>query len=99
MLSLQGLVVKELTPITQKAEEKEIDKISLISLQNINQPALMEWLDFWENHDVDGSLMAANDNNESGIPEPYHLVYHCYTWDMVEKLDEIAERHNLLLLT
>lgn len=99
VLSLQGLVVKELTPITQKAEEKEIDKISLISLQNINQPALMEWLDFRENYDVDGSLMAANDNNESGIPEPYHLVYHCYTWDMVEKLDEIAERHNLQLLT
>lgn len=99
VLSLQGLVVKELTPIAQKAEEKEIDKISLISLQNINQPALMEWLDFRENYDVDGSLMAANDNNESGIPEPYHLVYHCYTWDMVEKLDEIAERHNLQLLT
>lgn len=99
VLSLQGLVVKELTPITQKAEETETDKISLISLQNINQPALMEWLDFLENYDVDGSLMAANDNNESGIPEPYYLIYHCYTWDMVEKLDEIAQRRNLQLLS
>lgn len=102
VLSLQGLVVKELTPITQKAEETEPDKISLISLislQNINQPALLEWLDFLENYDVDGSLMATNDNNESGIPEPYYLVYHCYTWDMVKKLDEIAQRHNLQLLS
>lgn len=97
VLSLQGLIVSERTPTTQNAEE--IGTISLISLQNINQPALTEWLDYLESYDVDGSLMAANDNNESGIPEPYNLVYNCYTWDMVEKLDEIAERYNLQLLS
>ena len=97
VLSLQGLIVNERSPTTQNAEE--IGTISLISLQNINQPALTEWLDYLESYDVDGSLMAANDNNESGIPEPYNLVYNCYTWDMVEKLDEIAERYNLQLLS
>lgn len=97
VLSLQGLIVSERTPTTQNAEG--MGNISLISLQNINQPALTEWLDYLESYDVDGSLMVANDNNESGIPEPYYLVYNCYTWDMVEKLDEIAERYNLQLLS
>lgn len=97
VLSLQGLIVNQRTPTTQNAEEMGI--ISLISLQNINQPALVEWLNYQESYDPDGSLMAANDNNEFGIPEPYHLVYNCYTWDMVEKLDEIAERYNLQLLS
>lgn len=99
VLSLQDLVIGEHSPITQSPNMEGSDTISLISLQNINQPALVEWRDFLASYDPDGSLMVANDNNESGIPEPYHLVYNCYTWDMVEKLDEIAEKHNLRLLS
>lgn len=99
VLSLQGLVVNEIPPITQNAEKEGTNTISLISLQNINQPALVEWLDFLESYDSDWSLMIANDNNESGIPEPYHLVYDCYTWEMVEKLDEIAEKYHLQFLS
>ncbi len=99
VLHLEGLVVGEHTSTIQRTEQKEADNISLISLQNINQPALVEWLDFLERYDPDWSLMIANDNNESGIPEPYNLVYDCYTWDMVEKLDEIAEKYDLQLLS
>ena len=77
-------------------EEKTND---LISLQNTHQDALAEWLGFLEHYDQDGSLLAANDHNESGIPEPYHLTYHCYTWEMVEKLDEIADKYDLQLLS
>lgn len=99
VLSLQGLVIGEYAPITQSTNMEGPDTISLISLQNINQPALVEWLDFLVSYDPDGSLMVANDNNESGIPEPYHLVYGCYTWEMVERLDEIADRYNLQLLS
>ena len=99
ILNLQGLVVGERTSTIQRTEQKKSDTISLISLQNVIQPALVEWLDFLENYDSDGALMAANDNNESRIPESYHLVYGCYTWEMAEKLDEIAERYNLQLLS
>lgn len=99
VLHLEDLVVRKHTSTIQRTEQEEADAISLISLQNINQPALVEWLDFLKSYDPDRSLMAANDNNESGIPEPYHLVYGCYTWDMVEKLDEIAEKYDLQLLS
>lgn len=71
----------------------------LISLQNTHQQAMSEWLEFLETYDPDGSLLAANDSNESGIPEPYHLIYHCYTWDMVEKLDALTEKYSLQLLS
>lgn len=99
VLHLEDLVVGEHISTTQRVDMEEADTISLISLQNINQSALAEWLDFLESYDPDWSLMATNDNNESGIPEPYNLVYGCYTWDMVEKLDEIAEKYDLQLLS
>lgn len=79
------------------ATEKKTN--DLISSQNAHQDALAEWLEFLESYDQDGSLLAANDNNASGIPEPYRLTYHCYTWEMVEKLDEIADKYDLQLLS
>lgn len=71
----------------------------LISLQNAHQDALEEWLEYLDKYDQDGSLLAANDHNESDIPETYHLTYNCYTWEMVEKLDEIVDKYDLQLLT
>lgn len=43
--------------------------------------------------------MTANDNNELGIPNPYYIPYGCYSWEMVNKLDEIVQRYDLKLLS
>lgn len=104
VLHLQDLQVGEHNYI-QQYQDKNGNQIAseektsiLISLQNVHQEALAEWLAFQESYDQDGSLMAANDNNESGVPEPYYFIYDCYTWDMVDKLEEIADKYNLHLL-
>ena len=80
---------------TVPAEEKTT---ALVSLQGIYQPALEEWLEFKEHYDPDKALLIANDHNESGVPEPYYTTYACYTWEMVDKLDEIIEKYDLKLL-
>lgn len=105
VLSLQDMAVGESTYYTSRRSKEgdilptEEKTTTLISLQNANQSALREWLEFTESYDPDRALMIANDNNESGIPEPYHGTYHCYTWEMVDKLDEIIEKYDLALLT
>ena len=43
--------------------------------------------------------MTANDNNELGIPNPYYIPYGCYSWEMVNKLDEIVQKYDLKLLS
>lgn len=82
----------------EKIEATEItrDRISLHGLSSSpNQLATLEWEEFRENYDPDGSLAAANNQNESGIPEEYWTTYNCYTWEMVEKLDAILETYGL----
>lgn len=105
VLSLQDLKVGEHSYLksvrSENGEQIATEEKTgiLISLQNVHQEALAEWLAFQESYDRDGSLMAANDNNESGIPESYYYIYDCYTWDMVEKLEEIAGKYDLQLLS
>lgn len=97
VLSLQEMRVGEHTePQTNAAREEKTT--TLVSLQGVHQPALMEWLTFLDSYDREKKLLTANDRNQSGVPEPYHLVYGCYTWEMVEKLDEIIEAYDLKLL-
>lgn len=72
---------------------------SQLSLQGYNgspeQQALREWLDFKEQYDPDGTLMKENNMNESGVPEQYNITYDCYTFEMMDKLNEILDKYHL----
>lgn len=61
------------------------------------QLATKEWSDFLETYDPDGALM---DNNldHPEIPNQYEYTYSCYTQEMVEMVDEIAQKYDLKLL-
>lgn len=61
------------------------------------QLALKEWFDFLETYDPDGKRMD-NNPDHAEIPNQYEYIYSCYTTDMVEKVDDIAEKHGLKLL-
>ena len=82
----------------EKIEATELTR-DMLSLQgpnsSPNQLATIEWMEFREHYDADGSLAAANNHNESGIPEEYWSTYFCYTWEMAEKLDAILEKYSL----
>lgn len=60
-----------------------------------NHMATKEWYEFEQSYDP-GDL---SNENENGIPEAYYHAYHCYTWEQVEKVDEIAEKYDLKLLS
>lgn len=62
-----------------------------------NQLATQEWYEFEKTYDPDHELMA--DENVNGIPDNYYYAYNCYTWEMVDKVDEIANKYNLKLLS
>ncbi len=107
VLRLQDLKVAEYRPTTPTVYDENGDVISLptlaprtqITLQGANQEALAEWNSFCRDYDPDGAIVATNDNNELGIPNPYHIPYGCYSWEMVDKLDEIVQRYDLKLLS
>lgn len=61
------------------------------------QLALTEWYEFLATYDPDGELMDDNPDHPE-IPNQYEYTYGCYTQDMVNKVNEIAEKHNLKLL-
>lgn len=107
VLRLQDLKVAEYRPTTPTVYDENGDVISLptlaprtqITLQGANQEALAEWNSFCRDYDPDGAIVTANDNNELGIPNPYYIPYGCYSWDMVNKLDEIVQKYDLKLLS
>lgn len=107
VLRLQDLKVAEYRPTTPTVYDENGDVISLptiaprtqITLQGANQEALAEWNSFCRDYDPDGTIVTANDNNELGIPNPYYIPYGCYSWDMVDKLDEIVQKYDLKLLS
>lgn len=70
-----------------------------LSLQGYNgspeQQALREWLDFQEQYDTDYTLLNENNHNESGVPEQYNITYKCYTFEMMDKLNEILDKYHL----
>lgn len=107
VLRLQDLKVAEYRPTTPTVYDENGEVISLptlaprtqITLQGANQEALAEWNSFCRDYDPDGAIVTANDNNELGIPNPYYIPYGCYSWEMVNKLDEIVQKYNLKLLS
>ena len=107
VLRLQDLKVAEYRPTTPTVYDENGDVISLptlaprtqITLQGTNQEALAEWNSFCRDYDPDGAIVTANDNNELGIPNPYYIPYGCYSWEMVNKLDEIVQKYDLKLLS
>lgn len=107
VLRLQDLKVADYRPTTPTVYDENGDVISLptlaprtqITLQGANQEALAEWNSFCRDYDPDGAIVTANDNNELGIPNPYYIPYGCYSWEMVNKLDEIVQKYDLKLLS
>ncbi len=75
---------------------------TLLSLQGYNgsseQMALREWLGFKEQYDPDGILLKENNRNESSVPEQFYITYDCYTFEMMEKLNEILDKYHLKAL-
>ena len=107
VLRLQDLKVAEYRPTTPTVYDENGDVISLptlaprtqITLQGANQEALAEWNSFCQDYDPDGAILTTNERNELGIPNPYYIPYGCYSWDMVNKLDEIVQKYDLKLLS
>lgn len=79
-------------PMGELAEE-----INLISLQGYmgsdSYAAFKEWQEFRDAYDPDKSILYAN-NKTFKCPEAY-ASYHCYSQEMVDKVDEICEKYGL----
>ena len=79
----------------------ETEKImDVISLQGVagspEQMAAKEWFDFEQSYDTDWKLMNEADENPIEISRDYD-AYFVYTQEMVDKVDEIAEKYGLKL--
>jgi len=74
-----------------------MDLISLQGYSDSNEyKAAVEWNDFCESYDQDGSLLAQVGNGPTGLDEKYNL-YLVYTQEMADKLDEIVTKYGLKL--
>lgn len=61
------------------------------------QKASAQWYEFTQSYDPDHVLMT-NNPNISEIPDNCEYIYGCYTTEMVDKLEEIAEANAVTLL-
>ena len=61
------------------------------------QKAAAEWRDFRSTYDPDLKL-SDNIPDHEEIPNQYEYTYHCYTLELMEKMDEIAAKYDLKLL-
>lgn len=77
------------------------EPLMVLSLQGSNLEALAEWTAFTGSYDPDLSIAMEADRTGSAweIPDNYHLTYGCYSQEMVDKLEEIAEKYRLKLLS
>lgn len=91
---------EELKGTDQKAvPEKEVDMISLAGVAGSPEhEADVEWKEFLESYDQDGSILAAGGNNPTGFEEEYG-EYLCYSQEMADKIEEICEKYGLQKLT
>ncbi len=69
---------------------------TILSLQGFqgskNYAATQEWMQFLAVYDPDKSILYANHDFE--CPDAYY-PYYCYSWEMVEKLQEICRKYEL----
>ena len=73
------------------------DVISLFGYEGTpSHMAMAEWYAFTESYDPE--LKQMTDDNEAGIPDNYYFSYSCYTWEMVEALEEILDKYGLKAL-
>lgn len=81
----------DLIPATEVTRE-------VISLQGIagsnSQKAAQEWYEFKESYDTDRKILNASDNFQA--PRTYD-AYNVYSQEMMDKVDEIAEKYGLKL--
>lgn len=102
ILSLQDLKIAEDNIVSNydnngKSAAPTVVTMDVISLQgyagSANQKATLEWYEY------EKTCTAIVDDNINGIPDNYYYVYDCQNWDMVEKVDEIAKKYCLKLLS
>ena len=71
---------------------------SIISLQGFegskNYEAFQEWQTFLDSYDQDRSILYVSNDFYLECPEAYHS-YGCYSWEMVDKIQEICEKYDL----
>lgn len=85
---------------SEEVSEKDIPKkeVDIITLGGIagspEYSACSEWKTFLDGYDTDGAISLEIGNGFAGLGE-YELIYHCYTQDMADKLDEICEKFEL----
>ncbi len=73
------------------------DRISLQGVQDTpNLKAAQEWHEFKDSYDPDRTLLHEADANGFVRPEAYH-AYGVYTQEMIDKVDEIANKYGLKL--
>lgn len=105
-LTLQDLSIGQETYVPKTDEyghpveptEKIQDILTLTSFSGSPvQMALKEWYAFSESYDPNGELLS-NESDIPEIPNNYEYIYNCYTQEMADKLEEIAQKHNLKLL-
>lgn len=78
--------------------EKTMDIVTLFgSGGSALQKAMAEWWDFRLNYPEAFELNLTEADYEK-IPERYNFTYDCYTLEMTEKLESIAEKYHLKLL-
>lgn len=80
------------------------EPIIMLSVQRTNMEALSEWVTFTNTYDQDGTIaLEADQAFKAGsnwdIPENYHMTYGCYSQEMVDRLNEIAKKYKLKLLS
>lgn len=67
-----------------------------LSMQGANQQAFREWAAYCQEYEQSGT---ADETEEAEIPADYRWHYGCRSWEMVTKLDEIAAKYDLKLLS
>ncbi|MBQ7129949.1 MAG: hypothetical protein IJO21_02770 [Oscillospiraceae bacterium] len=87
-------VADMLPPGQEESVTTQRDVVTLFGYQGTpHYQAMQEWYAFTESYDPDLELMT--NTNELGIPDQYWYGYFCYTWEMVEKLEEILDKYGL----
>lgn len=60
--------------------------------------AMQEWYHYQEEYDPDHEILLASEDQAASIPAAYGN-YGCYTQEMVQKLEQIAEKYRMKLLS